>query len=243
MYVNIINNHEKIKSIPMFLAQCLPFWEDIGEQRRSMIVDSSIIRQYNSREIIDSSAETRQGFMLVWNGIIKNYIVSEEGEEIFLFTVAKNEPCVLAARGLMGDSAFLPTIQAMGKSEIICINSEVWGLLARQIPAVGNYMLKVLASHMDKILRAMDMQLFYSVERRLAHFVVNELRQQRIREHQKNTLNITHEELAGFLGTAREVVSRSIGRLKRRGILECCRGRITVLDYDALLEISKGKSA
>lgn len=241
--MNIINDQERIRSMPMFLAQCLPFWEDVGVEHRAMIVDSSIIRQYDPREIIDSSAKTRQGIMLVWNGIIKNYIISEEGEEIILFTVTKKEPCAFTARGLMGDNVFLPTIQAMGKSELICINSEVWDSLARKIPAVGNYMLNVLVSHMDKILRAMDIQLFYSVERRLAHFLVDELRLQRIREHQKNTLIITHEELAGFLGTAREVVSRSIGRLKRRGIIECGRGRITVLDFDALLNLSKGKSA
>jgi CRP-like cAMP-binding protein len=45
---------------------------------------------------------------------------------------------------------------------------------------------------------------------------------------------ITHEELASLAGTVREVASRTLSALEKKGILRTGRGRITILDLERL---------
>ncbi len=60
----------------------------------------------------------------------------------------------------------------------------------------------------------------------------------RVTRSASNELALTHETVAMDLGTAREVVSRLLKSLERRGILELARGLIIVLAQDQLRELS-----
>ncbi|MNR19161.1 Bacterial regulatory protein, crp family [compost metagenome] len=51
------------------------------------------------------------------------------------------------------------------------------------------------------------------------------------------TLQITHEQLAIELGTAREVISRSLKDLARKKIIVTRRGCIQIMDRNLLLEL------
>ncbi|MBA3598831.1 MAG: Crp/Fnr family transcriptional regulator [Methylibium sp.] len=47
-------------------------------------------------------------------------------------------------------------------------------------------------------------------------------------------LTTTHELIAGSLGVRREGITQAAGRLRRRGLIECHRGRIGVIDRHGL---------
>ncbi|WP_322894974.1 MULTISPECIES: Crp/Fnr family transcriptional regulator [unclassified Yoonia] len=47
----------------------------------------------------------------------------------------------------------------------------------------------------------------------------------------------THAEIAGYIGTSREMVSRSISRLSRQGVISAARQRIEIVDPDAMAEL------
>lgn len=47
-------------------------------------------------------------------------------------------------------------------------------------------------------------------------------------------LVMTHEQIAKYVGSAREVVSRMLKYFEEEGYVELSRGRIRVLDEDAL---------
>ncbi len=47
----------------------------------------------------------------------------------------------------------------------------------------------------------------------------------------------SHEELAGWVGINREAVSRALGQLRGRGLVRTLRGRVVLLDTDALTRI------
>ncbi len=53
------------------------------------------------------------------------------------------------------------------------------------------------------------------------------------------TLSLTHQDLAMELGTAREVVSRQLKEFERHGYVRRERGRIDILDAEALKEMAR----
>jgi CRP/FNR family transcriptional regulator len=48
------------------------------------------------------------------------------------------------------------------------------------------------------------------------------------------TVSGTHQQLAAELGTAREVISRQLAEFQRRGWVELTRGRVALLNPDAI---------
>jgi CRP/FNR family transcriptional regulator len=70
--------------------------------------------------------------------------------------------------------------------------------------------------------------LFTRVDQRLASYLLNQCKGKTC------ILYITHEQIAAHLNTAREVVSRLMGELKRRGILDYERGKVKILNLEAL---------
>ena len=48
---------------------------------------------------------------------------------------------------------------------------------------------------------------------------------------------LTHDELAGCIGTAREVISRALEQLQREGLVRLGRGRLVLLNLSRLKEI------
>ena len=73
---------------------------------------------------------------------------------------------------------------------------------------------------LDDLMLLVEEVAFHRMDERLAEWL-----QARAADGQ-SVLNITHQELAVELGTAREVVSRLLKELERRGQVRLARGRV-----------------
>jgi CRP/FNR family transcriptional regulator len=76
---------------------------------------------------------------------------------------------------------------------------------------------------------AMQQILFMSMDKRLAVFLWDELS-----KTQGDTVRLTHEQIARYIGSAREVVSRMLKYFASEGIVELSRGGIRILDKGKL---------
>ena len=71
--------------------------------------------------------------------------------------------------------------------------------------------------------------MFLSADRRLAQFLIDESLTGGTDE-----ICLTHEQIARYLGTAREVISRMIKDFSQEGLVQTARGRIRILNRQAL---------
>ena len=79
------------------------------------------------------------------------------------------------------------------------------------------------------IMWAMQQILFMSVDKRLAIFLKEEAEKNNSLE-----LKITHEQIAKYMATAREVVTRMLKYFSQEGIVKISRGKITIVDKHKL---------
>ncbi len=63
--------------------------------------------------------------------------------------------------------------------------------------------------------------------------------QEKRRLRGKEKIKITHEQLAKYIGSAREVVSRMLKYFEQEGIVSLGRGSVEILDKDKLIKIAK----
>ena len=82
---------------------------------------------------------------------------------------------------------------------------------------------------------AMQQILYRGVDRRLAIFLTEELQ-----KSGGDTVKLTHEQIARYMGSAREVVSRMLKYFESEGVVRLSRGGITVTDA-AKLRVLAGK--
>lgn len=93
-------------------------------------------------------------------------------------------------------------------------------------------MYELLSERFSSVVWTMQMILFKKYDCRLASFLINEYEQTGDR-----IIKMTHDEIAQYTNSAREVVARMLKRFANDGLLEFKRGKIILLDIQALKEI------
>ena len=92
----------------------------------------------------------------------------------------------------------------------------------------------LIEEHFSEVMWAMGQLLFTRLDQRLAGYLEDE----RIRTGSP-VLSTTHEQIARNLGSAREVVSRTLKSFEKDGIVALSRGTVTILDVKKLRGICR----
>ena len=91
---------------------------------------------------------------------------------------------------------------------------------------------KVTADRFSDVVWAMEQILFMSFDKRLALFLLEESEKTGSLE-----LSLTHQQIAKYLGSAREVVTRMLKYFVAEGLVELSRGGVTLLDPEGLKKL------
>lgn len=217
-----------------FLEKVLPYWNRIDDAERRTIVAGAVPLHYAAGEIIYNAASDRVGMFLVKRGEIRSYILSDNGKEFTLSRMGVNGVCILSASCLINNINFDVFIDAEQDCDLLFIDSAVLSKLHERNPVIENFALKMAADKFSEVVNVLEQMLFMSFDRRLATFLVTEY------EH-KDSLDIflTHEQIAKYIGSAREVVSRALKQFEKDKMVKLSRGGIRITDAKALAQIAE----
>ncbi|MBQ1255410.1 MAG: winged helix-turn-helix domain-containing protein, partial [Clostridia bacterium] len=91
--------------------------------------------------------------------------------------------------------------------------------LSRRIPAVKLYTLETALSRFSDVMWVMQQILFMSMDKRLAIFLLDECA-----KTGSDTVKLTHEQIAKYMGSAREVITRMLKYFVSEGLVSSSRG-------------------
>lgn len=95
---------------------------------------------------------------------------------------------------------------------------------------------QMTAERFSDTMWTMQQILFMSADRRLAIFLTDELA-----KTGGSNVRMTHDQMARYMGSAREVVSRLLKYFAQEGWVRLYRGGVEVLDQQKLQEIARGQ--
>jgi len=211
------------------LGTILPFWSDLTEQEKNLIENSIQIEKYTKGMLMHRTDNTCKGLMTVVSGQLRTYILSDEGREITLFRVKQNEVCILSASCLLDSITFDVLIEAMEDTEVIVIPASVLNKIMEQNPGIELYMYKTATEKFSDVMWTMQQILFLKIDQRVAQFLWDEMI-----SRDSILLQITHDEIARYIGSAREVVTKVMKYLAQENVVELKRGSITITDKEKL---------
>lgn len=169
------------------------------------------------------------GVMLLLKGQIRAYILSEDGREVTLYRLFAWDLCVLSASCVLDAVAFDVQIEAVEDSRVILIPVSYYKTLMEKNAQVELYTYKISTERFSDVMWTLQQILFMRADQRLAVFLWDE-----ISKSKTDTVTYTHDQIARYIGSAREVVSRVLKYFQQEGIVALSRGKIRILDKKKL---------
>lgn len=214
------------------LKNRLEFFEKLTEAQKKEICDNTTARKLKQGYNVHSSSGECTGLIIVRFGELRVYMLSEDGREITLYRLFENDVCVLSASCVLDSITFDVFIDAEEDSEILVINSKTVNEIAKSNVYAECFMLKRATERFSEVMWVMQQILFFKADRRVAIFLIDEMNKTK-----STVLNLTHDKIARYIGSAREVVSRILKYFERDKIVKLQRGGVEILDKAALMKM------
>ncbi|MEI8048488.1 MAG: Crp/Fnr family transcriptional regulator [Bacteroidota bacterium] len=161
---------------------------------------------------------------IVTSGSVRVMRTDEEGREILLYYIKAGESCVMSfLGGLHHDTSKVKAI-AEEETQILFIPVDKVGLLIKEFPEWLDYIFRLYHERFEELLDAVNAIAFKKLDERLFSFI-----KKKCELMNNNTLNVTHEQLANELGTARVVVSRLLKQMEDVGLVKLGRNKISLM--------------
>lgn len=215
-----------------YIKSRLDFWDKLSESEINLLESNIVNVSYNKGFNLHSTDSECLGVLLIKNGGLRVYILSEDGREITLYRLSPGDVCVLSASCIINSITFDVHIDAESDTDAYLINIGTFSKLSNQNVYVENFAYKNTNERFSDDMWAMEQILFMTFDKRLAIFLLDE-----ITKTNSNELHLTQEQIAKYIGSAREVVSRMLKVFQTNGILEQSRGSINIIDKEKLREL------
>ena len=173
--------------------------------------------------LFDSTA--CKGVLVVISGIVRVYIMSEEGREITLYRLFEKDVCTLSISCLMGTMPMQAMIKTDTDCRIAALSNDIFSDIHQKNSKIQQLMLSTMNARLNDVMWVVEQVAFRGMDQRIGGYLLS---------RPSLVIYATHEEISAELGTAREVVSRMLKYFERNGYLEISRGKVKVTDPDGL---------
>ena len=213
--------------------ELLPYWIRLSNEEKDLVRATGVVRRYAKGEFIHGGETDCLGQILLLSGEVRAYLLSEEGREITLFILRSGETCVLSASCVLNAVTFDTQLAAKQESDLLIVQSATFKRLVDQNIYVRCAMYERMTERFSQVMWTMQEILFKGFDRRLATFLVSECDRTGSRY-----IQMTHEQIAECVSSAREVVARMLKRFAADGLVELGRGTVKLVDVGALRRLS-----
>lgn len=212
--------------------EIFPFWDKISETDKDYICQNSYTITYPKDTNIHDGNEC-SGVIFVRSGSLRLSIMSDEGKDITLYRLHQRDMCMLSASCALQTITFDVFINAEEDSECYVISGPAFAAVSERNPSIKIFALETAVSRFSDVMWVMQQILFMSLDKRLAIFLSDESARTG-----SNTITLTHGQIAKYIGSAREAVSRMLKYFTNEKIVEVSRGGIKILDKKRLRKLA-----
>ena len=175
------------------------------------------------------------GVILIKSGSLRLYLLSEEGKEITLYRLFPGDMCILSASCVLSSITFDVFVDSEENSECVVVGGCAYEDLSKRLPDAKIFALESAAESFSEIMWVMQQILFMSMDKRLAIFLLDEAA-----KTGSDTIKLTHEQIAKYIGSAREVVSRMLKYFSAEGLVSVSRSEgIKLINKQKLRAITR----
>ncbi len=185
---------------------------------------NGVVKKYRAGEVILNENAHIRAIPIVMEGIMRVIRTEEDGREILLYYIKAGESCIMSFLGGMHNETSKVKAEIEEDAEILFLPVEKVSLFIHEYPEWLDYIFRLYHKRFEELLEIINAIAFKKVDERLLNLL-----QKKSELAQSKTVQITHEQLANELGTARVVVSRLLKQLEENNNVQLGRNKITLV--------------
>lgn len=209
------------------LAPVLPVIRQAEAELRRDFQDKAFLAKIPAGRDVFLEGDQVGAIALLVSGVVRVYKIGETGREITLYRFGNGESCILTANAILSQETF-PAIATVEKeAEAVMVPAEAFRDWVRRSDSWREFVFDLLSQRLSTVMALVDEIAFRRMDTRLVNFLIE-------RSRMSASVRLTHQEIAAELGSSREVISRLLEDFAAEGILLSSRGKIEILDSEAL---------
>jgi len=217
-------------SVDIEFLKSTPYFSGLDAAQLESIKRLVFERTAQRNEFILDEGEPGEVLYFVVLGAVKDFKTSAEGKEQILRIIRPGES--FNDVPVFDGGPNMASAAAMGPVVLYGISKTDIGIILRDYPQVATNVIKVLAGRMRHFASLVEDLSFRNVISRVAKLLLEYAENRKKPERPR----LTQQEMAAMVGTAREMVGRSLRALEEKGAIKIDRHRIVLIDKQALRE-------
>lgn len=215
-----------------FIEEHIQFWNKLSSEEQALVTQNASCRKYDKGHNLFSSGQECLGLVIVKSGKLRTYTLSDDGREVTFCRLESGSVCMLTASCALNTISVDIVIDVEEDSDVLIINSKCISTIVAQNIYAEQFLLRAAVDKLTEIIWCLQQILFMSIDKRLAGFLKDEAGRLN-----SNEIKLTHEQIAKYMGSAREVVSRMLKYFEQENIVQLQRGNIKIIDMKKLESI------
>lgn len=211
---------------------------DLPEDDLEILMAHKVEMLYKKGEVIFREGASPSGIYYINDGKVKKYKVDREGKEQIIYVANTGE--LLGYHAILSSDSYPDSAAVLEESVITFIPKESFLEAINQSGVLNRRLLRTLSHEFAVLANSITLFAQKSVRERLALqlIVIREKYKVNFEPGMPVEINMSRDDLASLVGTARENVVRMLSEFKDEGTVETRGRKIIVLDVKKLIEIA-----
>lgn len=206
---------DKVSSDNLRVIPCL---SKLRLEELDLIAKKSELRGYTKDTLVFAQSDPIKFFFIVETGLLKAYKSSPDGRELAIEFFEPGDHFCFPLHHHIKAQHIVNTI-ALKDSTLIIIPSEIFdNLLKSVLNETGYRVVLELCNKIHLLSDIIDDMAFKNVEQRVIKALFK-LSQEQENDTNRILIKTTHQKIAFLTGTVREVVARTMSKLKNKGVV------------------------
>lgn len=202
------------------LMSYYPFLKMLDEEALAIIERNLVQKKVQAGELLINGEEACWGFSFIKSGVLRVYRLNDEGREVTLYRLRKGDSCFMTVICALAQSNTHAYVRVEEDSELVILPILLFEKYLMNHPVYLQFVFKNLYEKFLSVIQVVENVTFNSIEQRVIDY---------LKEHSRGGLLYrTHEQIAFDIGSTREVVSRTLKSLERKGKVKLERGKILI---------------
>jgi CRP/FNR family transcriptional regulator len=221
-----MNGIEALRSVPSF--------SQLKDGDLEKISSITFDKKYKKGSIIFMEGDKGIASYFIKSGKIKIFKSSKDGKELILNIYGKNQ--VFAEVTIFNDISYPATAEVLEDAIVGVIKNSDLEKLIKMNAELGFNLIKILSKRLFDAQMKLKQLALNDTYSRTANTLIALSKNHGViaNGHVEFELELSRQELANMIGTARETVSRVLSRFKKEGSIEIEGKKIIIKDIDKL---------
>lgn len=216
----------------MNCIESVPTFTQISERGRGLLARGVVTHAFPQGKVIIDKGQEVSGAYFVLEGRLRVFTYAPNGKEATLYVIDPGGTCILALNSLFNQLAYPAWVETEAPTTVAVVPGPLFRALFETEKPVQDLTVHTLSTLVFRLMAELEQVHSCTLEQRLAGFLLTNA-------PADGVLRMTQADIAGHLGTTREVVARLMGRMAAQNWIDTGRGEVRLLNRDGLSEFAQ----